>query len=126
MIDEIPNVIETFSGDENQARCFNHIVALVTKSTVHQFDIPKGLANMALDEVERELQELAEGIDIEDKQTQDEWEGPDDEGGKGDEHEGWVDEVAHLLVADHAELEENIKPVKLVLVKVSFYFASTV
>jgi hypothetical protein len=126
MIDEIPNIIETFSGDENQARCFNHVVALVAKSTVRQFDVPKGLANAALDEAERELQELAEGIDIEDKQTQDEWEGPDDEGGEGDDVEGWVDEVACLSVADRVELEENIKPVKLVLVKVSFYFASTV
>jgi hypothetical protein len=88
MIDEIPNIIKTFSGDENRARCFNHIVALVAKSTVHQFDIPKGLANAALDEVERELQELAEGIDIEDKQTQDKWEGPDNEGGEGDDVEG--------------------------------------
>lgn len=126
MIDEIPNIIETFPGDENRARCFNHVVALVAKSTVCQFDVPKGLADAALDEAERELQELAEGIDIEDKQTQDEWEGPDNESGEGDDVEGWVDEVARLSVADRAELEENIKPVKLVLVKVSFYFASTV
>jgi hypothetical protein len=93
---------------------------------VYQFNVPKGLADTTLDEAERELQELAEGIDIEDKQTQDEWEGPDEEGDKGDNIEGWVDEVAHLSVADHTELEENIKPVRLVLVKVSFYFASTV
>jgi hypothetical protein len=126
MINEISNIIKTFSGDKNRARCFNHVVALVVNSTVHQFDVPKGLANAVLDVVERELQELAEGIDIEDKQTQDEWQGLDDEGGKGDDIEGWVDEVAPLLVADRAELKENIKPVKLVLVKVSFYFASTV
>jgi hypothetical protein len=79
-----------------------------------------------LDVAERELQELAKGIDIEDKQTQDEWQGPDDEGGKGDDIEGWVDQVAHLSVADHAELEDNMGPVKLVLVKVSFHFVSTV
>jgi hypothetical protein len=69
MINKISDIIKTFSRDENRARCFNHIVALVTKSTVRQFDVPKGLANTALDVVERELQELAEGIDIEDKQT---------------------------------------------------------
>lgn len=34
MIDEIPNIIEIFPGDENQVQCFNHVNALVTKSTI--------------------------------------------------------------------------------------------
>ena len=46
-----------------------------------------------------------------------EWEPPEDD---DDENtDGWVDEVACLLVADCEELDANIKPIRLVLVKVS-------
>lgn len=66
MIDDIPNRITTFPGYENCTRCFNHVITLIAKSSIHQFDVPKGQADAALDEAERELNELAEGIDIED------------------------------------------------------------
>lgn len=122
MIDEIPNLIESFPGDENRARCFNHVIALVAKSSIRQFDVPKGQADAALDEAERELKELAEGIDIEDEKTRSEWEGTGEEEDEVDNVDGWVDEVARLSVADRKELEENIRPVRLVLVKVSSYF----
>jgi hypothetical protein len=122
MIDKIPNLIESFPGDENQARCFNHVIVLVAKSSIRQFDVPKGQADAALDEAERELKELAEGIDIEDEKTRSEWEGTDKEEDEVDNVDGWVDKVARLSVADCEELEENIRPVRLVLVKVSPYF----
>jgi hypothetical protein len=122
MIDEIPNLIESFPGDENRARCFNHVIALVAKSSIRQFDVPKGQADAALDEAERELKELAEGIDINDEKTKSEWEGTEEEEVEVDNVDGWVDEVARLSVADREELEENIRPVRLVLVKVSPYF----
>jgi hypothetical protein len=68
------------------------------------------------------LKELAEGIDIDDERTKSEWEGTEEEEEEVDNVDGWVDEVAHLSVADRKELEENIRPVRLVLVKVSPYF----
>ena len=119
MIDELPNRIITFPGDKNRARCFNHIIALIANGSIRQFDIPKGQADAALDQAERELDELAEGIDIEDEKTRAEWEGTED----NDDNDGWVDEVAHLSVADREELEANITPVRLVLVKVSLTYA---
>jgi hypothetical protein len=119
MIDDLPNRIVTFPGDENRARCFNHVVALVAKSSIRQFDVPKGRADAALDEAERELNELAEGIDIEDEKMKAEWEGAEDD----DDDDGWVDEVSRLSVADREELEANITPVRLVLVKVSLIYA---
>ena len=76
----------------------------------------------ALDEAERELNELAEGIDIEDEKMREEWEGTEDDE-DDDDDDGWVNEVAHLLVADCEELEANITPVRLVLVKVSLTYA---
>ena len=120
MIDDLPNRIVTFPGDENRARCFNHVIALVAKSSIRQFDVPKGQADAALDEAERELNELAEGIDIEDEKMREEWEGTeDDEDDDDDDDDGWVNEVARLSVANREELEANITPVRLVLVKVS-------
>jgi len=114
MIDDLPNRIVTFPGDENRAWCFNHVIALVAKSSIRQFDIAKGKADAALDEAERELNELAEGIGIEDEKMRVEWEGNDED---DEDDNGWGDEVAHLLVANHEELEANIMPVRLVLVK---------
>lgn len=61
--------------------CFNHVITLVAKSSICQFDILKGQANATLDEAERELKELPEGIDIEDEETGSEWEGADGGGG---------------------------------------------
>ena len=119
MIIRMSDLLISFPGDANRARCFNHVVALIAKSAIHQFDVPKGRADAALDEVESELRELAEGLDIEEEQTKGEWEGPDnEEDEEGEDPDGWVDEVAGLSVADREALEENIRPVRLVLVKV--------
>jgi hypothetical protein len=100
------------------------VTALVAKSAVHQFDVLKGNADSALDEAERELRELAEGLDIEESITEDEWEEADEENKNedlpgGEDDDSWVDEVAALLPQDREELEAKIQPVKLVLVKVS-------
>src|ERR1700720_2113155 len=121
MIDDLPNRIVTFPGDENRARCFNHVLALVAKGSIHQFDVPKGKADAALDEAERELNELAEGIGIEDEKMQADWE-ENDEG--NEDNDGWVAEVARLLVAARKELEANMMPVRLVIVKVSLHLPS--
>lgn len=118
MVHHLKDLIPSFPGDANRARCFNHIIALVAKSAIRQFDVPKGQADEALDEAERELRELAEGLDIEEEQTRSEWEGQ--EGEEDDKQiDGWIDEVASLPAADREELEESIRPVRLVLVKVS-------
>src|ERR1700720_3542843 len=118
MIDDLPNRIVTFPRDENRAQCFNHVLALIAKGSICQFDVPKGKADAALDEAERESNELAEGIGIEDEKMQAEWEENDED---DEDDEGWVDEVARLSVADCEELEVNITPMRLVLVKVSLH-----
>jgi hypothetical protein len=121
MIDRLGDCIISFPGSTNRVQCFNHVVALVTKSSIRQFDVPQGQADATLDEAERELIELAEGIDIEDEMKQGEWEAPGDD--NDDKNgEGWVDEVATLLTADREELEANVRPIRLVLVKVSRLF----
>ena len=117
MVNKLSNLIVSFPGDANHAQCFNHVIALIAKSLIHQFDVPKGKADAVLDEAEREPRELVEGLDIEEEETVGEWEVPEDD---DDENtDGWIDEVASLSVADREELDANIRPIRLVLVKVS-------
>jgi len=120
MIERLSNLLKSFPGDANHVWCFNHVIMLIAKSSIRQFDVPKGQADAALDEAERELRGLEEGLNIEEEQTKGKQEGPDiEEDEEGEDPDGWVYEVASLLVADHEALEENIQPVRLVLVKVS-------
>jgi hypothetical protein len=40
MIEALSDLIPLFPGDPNCARCFNHVIALIAKSLIHQFDVP--------------------------------------------------------------------------------------
>ena len=59
MIVELADQIESIPGAENCAWCFNHVVALVVKSSICQFDVPKGQADAALNEAEKALRDSA-------------------------------------------------------------------
>ena len=89
---------------------------LITKQLLKQFDVLGKNANAVLDEVERELQELADGLDMEELVTQEEWEGEDGE--DEDNTEGWINEMDILMVEDCKELEKSIGPIQVMLVKV--------
>lgn len=118
MIEVLPELIAGFPGAANHTRCFNHIVALVAIRIVRQFDVSSGEDNEAMDEAERELQELAEGLDIEEAVTQRERE-VDNDGDEGDDDDGWREERERLSVADRKELDESVRPIRMLLVKVS-------
>jgi len=119
MIDELVKLIHSFPGVSNHAWCFNHVAALVAIRVVHQFDVPKGPGDDTDSEAEQELWELAEGLDIEDATTQREWETDEDEDEDDDGIEGWAEERAELSEADREEHDENVRPVRMLLVKVS-------
>jgi hypothetical protein len=115
MIEKLAELVPTFPGKANQTRCFLHIINLVAKSVIRQFDVEKGKADDALrlDEAELELRELAEGIDLEDLETQ------GDQDDDDDDDDGWVDERNALSITDREALDASVRPVKLVLVKVN-------
>jgi hypothetical protein len=115
MIDELADLLTGFPGKANQTRCFLHIINLVAKSVIRQFDVAKGKAGEALDEAEEALRTLADGIDLEDLENQREQNNDDAE----DNVDGWVDERNALSMADRDALDASVRPVKLVLVKVS-------
>ena len=116
MIDELVDLLPNFPGAPNRTRCFLHIVNLIAKQLLKQFDVPRKNADAVLDEVERELRELAEGLDMEELVTREEREGEDDE--DDDNTEGWINEMDILTVEDREELEKSIGPIWVVLVKV--------
>jgi hypothetical protein len=114
MIDELVDLLASFQGKANQTRCFLHIISLVAKSVIRQFDVAKGKVSEALGEAEEVLHALAEGIDLEDLETQRERE--DD---NNDDVNSWVDKRNALSMADCKALDASVCPVKLGLMKVN-------
>jgi hypothetical protein len=118
MIEELSKLLRDFPGEANQTRCFLHIVNLIAKQLLKQFDVPRKNADAALDEAERQLLELAAGIDIEELVTAAE-QGAGVGSEDNDDVDGWVDEMEELDLDEREELDKSVRPVRLVLVKVS-------
>ena len=114
MIDHLATLLEAFPGSANRTRCFTHILNLVAKCIMKQFDAPKkkkndgddsddeddGTANLqvAFDELEDELED--EGIN--------------------EDGNGWeFDMRIELSEKEIEELEETVQPVRRVLTKVN-------
>jgi hypothetical protein len=124
MIDNLAARLVEFPGAPNRARCFTHILNLVVKSIMSQFDLPgkwKKL-NPKTDKRTRDLIDLAGDIDLEELVTeteqedlQDEWE----EALSHDNDEGWIDERGNMITEEIEELEASVRPVTILLTKVS-------
>ena len=115
MIDKLADLLENFPGDPNRARCFNHIIALVAQKMTHQFDVPKGGVDAALDEAEKELRNLAEGIDIEEMLTKSMQDADEEDEDDEENEDGTEDEMS---AEDRTVFDVSMRPLRLVLVKV--------
>lgn len=111
MIQELEILTPEFAGFASHTWCFLHIVNLVAKSFLHQFDAKKAtvkrdheMATLA-DEVAKE-EAMMDGIG-------------DDDDSEVDNEVGWVDEMEDMTENERIEVEESMWPVKLVLAKVS-------
>ena len=111
MICELAKRLVEFRGDPNRTRCFAHIINLVVKSILKQFDKPSKQLTKDLDDAERELESLAGDIDLEEALTAE-----DLEDGEDDNVEGLIDE--HLEDDEHTELRKAVLPVRTMLTKV--------
>jgi hypothetical protein len=125
MIDHLATILEAFLGTANRTRCFTHILNLVAKCIMRQFDIPKKQENCetdldgltaALDDLEGELEdepEAKEASEIKGKREQ----------SSDTEEDVGLDELLNgregLTAAEVEALEASIRPVRLVLSKVS-------
>lgn len=126
MVEHLATLVENFPGAANQTRCFTHILNLVAKSILRQFDVAKKTAddppdlNEAFDALALLAEELEDSGIPADNEVEDDGDGADDnddnDDGLGDEHGGMSEE-------DVAELEQSLIPVRLMLTKVERYYA---
>ncbi|KIL55138.1 hypothetical protein M378DRAFT_18219, partial [Amanita muscaria Koide BX008] len=96
MIDELPTLLTEFSGETSRTRCFAHIINLVAKSIITQFDLPKRKRHHndeheveGLEDELQDLDSLAGDIDFEEREEHLEIQRAE---GEGDNEDGWVDE----------------------------------
>src|SRR5260370_16558524 len=99
---EVADLLDEFPGPANQTRCFMHVLNLVVKSIIRQFDSPKSKTN--------KLFSLAGNIEFDE----------DDEGeAEADNVEGWIDEQTLMTQEEVEKLDESVEPLRLLLTKVS-------
>jgi hypothetical protein len=120
MIDKLVDLLPNYPGAANWCRCFLHVVNLVAKSLLKQFEVPKKDVDAALDATEQELLELAAGADMEELVTVAERGLDNNE--DTDDMDVWVNEMNLLSDDESEELRQSIQPVRLVLVKVRVQF----
>jgi hypothetical protein len=68
MIRQLQGLIDEFKGPESHTCYFTHILNLIVKSIIQQFDIPRAQANSIFNEVTTALIELAGNIDVEEQE----------------------------------------------------------
>jgi len=112
MIDHLAVLLDDYPGSANRTRCFTHILNLVAKCIMRQFDTPKkkknGEADGDGDEIEDEdADDLAAALDELEEELEDE-----------DGRDWEYDMCADMMNEDVEKLEENVRPVRRVLSKV--------
>ena len=123
MVDELHRKIPAFNK-VNRTRCFLHVLNLVAKSLLKQFELPTKKAEDLSDEEKAalgDLVELASGLAEEEgiAQLEAEQDINSDDVPDEDEIEDWVDEIEDLTDAEKVKLQEEVKPIIRVLVKAS-------
>ena len=120
MVDEMARRIAVFEGTFSRVRCFAHVVNLVVKSLLRQFDVRETKdADGLVDEDVRALLELAQGMADEDVETLRDRRAEEHGVEDAENDEEWVDEIATLDDWERDEFEEQVRPIKMVTVKVS-------
>lgn len=120
MIKDLAALVPEFAGSASHTRCFLHTINLVAKSLIREFDVAKKEANGALDGKDAEVANEIDELRKDDENEEDVIVLQDlDDNELTDNDEGWVDDVEMLPADEHNKLQKNIRPVKLVLLKVS-------
>jgi hypothetical protein len=117
MVTKLDDQLEEFSK-ANRVRCFLHIVNLVAKSLLKQFDVNTKRGESAdpdAEQLDDLLVELTKDFEYEESLTQ-ELDSVDD---KVDDEDGMLVEDKTLTEEEQAAIDADIHPVKLVLAKVS-------
>jgi hypothetical protein len=127
MIQHLSTLVEDFPGATNQTRCFAHILNLIVKSVLCQFDTPKKAADRDsgdLDDASNALAALAQeledtGSEVDDGTSSEEGDDIDEMGGEDDSDDGPGEERDGMSEAEVDKLEASLVPVRLMLTKAS-------
>jgi len=125
MIRHLGQLIGEFKGRESQTRCFAHILNLIAKSIIRQFDVPRAQVNKVFDEATAALVELAGDIDVEEQDAVERGDDDSDDDEEDENTEGWANERDTMTEEQLTELDESVHPVRLMLVKVRAIFLNS-
>jgi hypothetical protein len=107
-------LLQTFPGAANRTRCFTHILNLVAKCTMKQFDAPKkkkGTDGDDFDDNDDDAADLQVALDALEDELEDD---------RVDKDGSWEYNIRIELTDEEVEeLEETVQPVRRVLAKVS-------
>ena len=126
MIHHLEVLIDEFRGRKSQTRCFAHILNLIAKSILQQFDIPRAQVNN--DDAIVALIELAGNIEFEEEEMDEYGDNDNDNDNSDDQEEvmentdDWVNEREAMTMEQLAELDKSVQPVRWMLVKVCVNF----
>jgi len=128
MIEHLATLIESFPGAANQTRCFTHILNLVAKSVLCQFEAPKSKGGKVLDDAARGLAAIFDDLEDDDVELDGASNEGNEDGSEGnddvdddvvdDDEDGLLDERDGMSEEELASLEKSVKPIQLVLTKV--------
>ena len=116
MVDELRDRISDFPGKAMRVRCFAHVVNLIVKTILKQFDVPDKKKDEIVSEALGELKGM--GTDLEDDETDDLSMHNDGEDDNDDNVDGWMDEREEMSEDELANLESEVQPVRKMLGKV--------
>jgi len=126
MINHLATHIDTFPGATNQTWCFTHILNLIAKSVLCQFEVPKAKGGNILNDAAKELAAIFDDLEDEDEDGPSNTNDTGDDSGESDDHDdndnndndGLVDEQGGMSEEELASLEESVKLIRLMLTKV--------
>lgn len=117
MIAELSQLVPMFAGAASQTRCFLHVVNLIAKSVLRQFDVKSmKTKDTKLDEEikDEELEMLSESGQTEGDNSEENFDLEDSD-------DGYVDEQEALSAEELEKLESTTQPVRTALSKVIQY-----
>ena len=101
-------------------RCFFHVINLVVKTVIKVFDLPKKKGDKGWETLEHELKTLGE-TDLEEYLTWTEMGADMDRDLEDDDMNRWINELEFLTNKELAELDDYLKPLCVMLAKVSVH-----
>jgi hypothetical protein len=116
MIEVLANLLPDFPGAANQTWCFAHILNLIAKTIIKQFDAPERREAEQLSGDEKLLAMLSDGLEVEEIETR--FNAKDSDGETDDNDEGWVDKIELLSSEERKRLSAELVPIRLVIAKV--------